>query len=162
MVICYSIMISAHLKAFKALSDETRVRILLLVSGRELCVCQLMAVLGVSQPLISRNLAVLKTAGFLTSRREKKLMFYKLRPDLAGAGLGFAKPILKSLGNSDRAAEDRRGLEACREFQKITGRCDMKSFREFMRKRKRLTAQAPKGGSPKAGQSANAPTEGAI
>ena len=130
-------MIGHYIKALKALSDETRARILLLVSGRELCVCQLMAVLGVSQPLISRNLATLKSAGFLTSRREKKLMFYRLRADLAGAGLGFIKPVLKELGASEQAAKDRRRLTECREFQKMTGRCDMKTLREFMRKRKR-------------------------
>ena len=130
-------MVSAYIKAFKALSDETRIRILLLVTGRELCVCQLMAVLGVSQPLISRNLAVLKAAGFLTSRREKKLMFYRLRPDLSGAGLGFARPVLKGLGASSQAAKDKRILTECRKFQKLTGRCDMESLREFMKKKRK-------------------------
>ncbi|MDA8086025.1 MAG: metalloregulator ArsR/SmtB family transcription factor [Nitrospiraceae bacterium] len=129
-------MMDGRIKAFKALSDETRLRILLLVSGGELCVCQMMAVLGISQPLVSRNLAVLKDAGFLVSRREKKLMFYRLRPDLDGAGLGFARPVLKDLAGSGQADEDRRSLSACREFQKATGRCDMKSFREFMRRKR--------------------------
>ncbi|MDA8086452.1 MAG: metalloregulator ArsR/SmtB family transcription factor [Nitrospiraceae bacterium] len=129
-----------HLRVFRALSDETRLRILLLVSGRELCVCQIMAVLGTSQPLVSRNLNLLKAAGFLLSRREKKLMFYKLRPDLEAHGLGFAGDILKDLARTERAAEDRSCLQECQEFQKTTGRCDMKSFREFIRKKKKLSS----------------------
>ncbi len=129
-----------YLKVFRALSDETRLRILLLVSGRELCVCQIMAVLGTSQPLVSRNLNLLKSAGFLLSRREKKLMFYKLRPDLDARGLGFASSVLKDLAQTERAAEDRTCLKECQEFQKATGRCDMKSFREFIRKKKKQPA----------------------
>ncbi len=134
----YDNVMNEYLKALRALSDETRLRILLLVSGRELCVCQLMAVLGTSQPLVSRNLNLLKSAGFLLSRREKKLMFYKLHPDLAAGGLGFAKGVLKDLSETERAAEDRNCLEECQEFQKTTGRCDMKSFREFIRRKKKL------------------------
>ncbi len=144
-------MIEGRVKAFKALSDETRLRILMLVAGRELCVCQMMAVLGVSQPLVSRNLAILKEAGFLVSRREKKLMFYRRRPHLEDAGLGFVKTILKDLAGSDRAAEDRRRLGACREFQKATGRCDMKSLREFMRRKR------PAGNTSAAGKTSAAP-----
>nr|MDA8388337.1 metalloregulator ArsR/SmtB family transcription factor [Nitrospiraceae bacterium] len=136
-----------------------------LVAHKELCVCQLMAVLGVSQPLISRNLGVLKAAGLLISRREKKLMFYRLRPDLSGTGLGFAKAILKTLEDSDKAAEDRLCLTECREFQKATGRCDMESLREFTRRRK-LRAAVKAGGVPavKTGKAAKseARTEGAI
>ena len=136
-----------YLKAFRVLADETRLRILLLVSGRELCVCQIMAVLGTSQPLVSRNLNLLKSAGFLLSRREKKLMFYKLRPDLAACGLGFTKSILKDLAGTEKAAEDRNCLGECQEFQKATGRCDMKSFREFMRKTKNKKLPSGNGAS---------------
>ncbi|MGW8271895.1 MAG: ArsR/SmtB family transcription factor, partial [Thermodesulfovibrionales bacterium] len=55
---------------FKLLSDGTRLRILMLLDRNELCVCQLMAILGVSQPLVSRNLSLLARGGFLEDRRE--------------------------------------------------------------------------------------------
>ena len=53
-------------KIMKLLSDNTRLRILMLLTRRELCVCQIMGVLGVSQPLVSRNLKLLGDAGFLS------------------------------------------------------------------------------------------------
>ena len=57
-------------KAFKALSDETRLRILNLLLERECCVCEVMQVLELSQTRASRNLAVLYDAGFLKLRKD--------------------------------------------------------------------------------------------
>src|SRR5208282_6737131 len=68
----------------KLLSDESRLRILLLLTKKELCVCQIMGVLNMSQPLVSRNLSLLLKAGFLKGRREGKLMFYKIKKVLPG------------------------------------------------------------------------------
>jgi len=50
---------------FKALSDDTRLRVVKLLQERELCVCELMQVLDMSQPRISRHMSVLKNAGLL-------------------------------------------------------------------------------------------------
>ena len=58
------------LKALKALSDETRLRILNLLMERECCVCEVMQALDISQSRASRNLGVLYDAGFLKSRRD--------------------------------------------------------------------------------------------
>ncbi|HOT02747.1 MAG TPA: metalloregulator ArsR/SmtB family transcription factor [Methanolinea sp.] len=60
---------------FKALSDETRLRIYLLLK-RELCVCQIQVALGMSQTKISRHLTVLRNAGLVTARREGLWMYY--------------------------------------------------------------------------------------
>ncbi len=57
-------------KAFKALSDETRLRILNLLLERECCVCEVMQALDVSQTRASRNLGILEDAGFVESRRD--------------------------------------------------------------------------------------------
>ena len=57
-------------KAFKALSDETRLRILNLLMERECCVCEVMQVLNISQSRASRSLSALYDAGFLKLRRE--------------------------------------------------------------------------------------------
>ena len=62
-----------------ATSDSNRIRILMLLTRRELCVCQVMGVLGVSQPLVSRNLKLLGDAGFLEERKEGKLVFYSMK-----------------------------------------------------------------------------------
>jgi ArsR family transcriptional regulator, arsenate/arsenite/antimonite-responsive transcriptional repressor len=63
---------------FKALSDETRLRILKLLEHGELCVCDIVAACGMTQPSISFHLRVLKSAGFVTDRKQGKWMHYKL------------------------------------------------------------------------------------
>src|SRR5208283_3352243 len=75
------------LDLIKLLSDESRLRILMLLTKKELCVCQIMGVLDMSQPLISRNLSLLLKAGFLKDRREGKLMFYSIKKVLPGKHL---------------------------------------------------------------------------
>jgi ArsR family transcriptional regulator len=65
-------------KAAKALSDETRLRILNLLLVRECCVCEVMQVLNVSQTRASRNLNLLYDAGFLKVRREGLWAYYSI------------------------------------------------------------------------------------
>lgn len=67
-----------ELDLFKALSDETRLRIMVLLSEKELCVCQLEWALSLTQAKISRHLAVLKNAGLVQDRREGLWIFYSL------------------------------------------------------------------------------------
>jgi len=63
---------------FKALSDETRLRIVVLLYKRELCVCQIEAALGISQTKASRHLALLRHAGLLKTRRDGLWIYYAL------------------------------------------------------------------------------------
>lgn len=71
---------------FAALADRTRLRLLNLMNGREVCVCYLVEVLGQSQPKISRHLAYLRRAGIAAARREGKWMHYRIVvPKRAGA-----------------------------------------------------------------------------
>lgn len=63
---------------FKALSDETRLRILGLLLHGELCVCELMAILELPQSTVSRHLAYLKNAGLVSDRRQGIWMHYHL------------------------------------------------------------------------------------
>jgi len=65
-------------RLFKALADETRLRILALLSHGELCVCHLHEALGISQPNVSRHLAILRAAGIVEDRREGKWIHYRL------------------------------------------------------------------------------------
>ena len=67
-------------RLFKALGDETRVRIVALLSHGELCVCHLEAALGLSQPNVSRQLAVLRAAGVVDHRRDGNWMYYRIAP----------------------------------------------------------------------------------
>ncbi len=56
-------------KMFKALADRTRLRIIGILLGQEACVCDMQATLGLSQPLLSRHLAYLRSAGLVRDRR---------------------------------------------------------------------------------------------
>ena len=67
-------------RAFRAFSDRTRLRLLNLLRGGETCVCDLVEVLGVPQPKVSRHLAYLRRAGLVVARREGLWMHYRLAP----------------------------------------------------------------------------------
>jgi ArsR family transcriptional regulator len=67
-----------YTEVFKALADRNRARILKMLEERELCVCQIMAVIGLKQPTISKHLSVLKRAGLVEARRNGTWMFYSL------------------------------------------------------------------------------------
>src|SRR5438067_8286326 len=65
---------------FRALGDDTRVRIVALLSHGELCVCHVQEALGLTQPNASRQLGILKNAGLVDSRRDGTWTYYKLAP----------------------------------------------------------------------------------
>lgn len=67
----------------KALADQTRLRLLLLLAnGRELCVCELTQALELAQPKISRHLAILRETGVLQDRKAGLWVYYCLHPEL--------------------------------------------------------------------------------
>jgi ArsR family transcriptional regulator len=71
---------------FAALADRTRLRLLNLMNGKEVCVCYFVEILGQSQPKISRHLAYLRRAGVVAARRDGKWMHYRIVvPSHAGA-----------------------------------------------------------------------------
>jgi DNA-binding transcriptional ArsR family regulator len=63
---------------FKALADETRLRILKILQAQEMCVCEVMVALGLTQPTASHHLGLLENAGLVRARKEGKWVFYKI------------------------------------------------------------------------------------
>lgn len=61
---------------FKVMSDETRLRILVLLSKKEMCVCEICDVLNESQPKVSRHLAKLRDANLVRDERQGQWVFY--------------------------------------------------------------------------------------
>jgi DNA-binding transcriptional ArsR family regulator len=108
----------------KALSDETRLRLMKLLEGGELCVCELMQVLDMSQPRISRHLGVLKNAGLVDDRREGKWVYYSL---CNGTENEEVKVILKTvsiIGNDDPAVKrDKKNLQKAAGLRETLGTC---------------------------------------
>jgi ArsR family transcriptional regulator, arsenate/arsenite/antimonite-responsive transcriptional repressor len=63
---------------FRTLADRTRLRLLNLIAGKEICVCYFVEILGMNQPKISRHLAYLRRAGIVAARRQGRWMHYRL------------------------------------------------------------------------------------
>ena len=68
----------AKSKVFKAFSDSIRLRILGLLSSREMCVCEVMVALGLTQPTASHHLRILENVALVKDRKEGKWVFYSI------------------------------------------------------------------------------------
>jgi ArsR family transcriptional regulator len=105
---------------FAALADTTRLRLLNLMAGREVCVCYFVEILGQSQPKISRHLAYLRNAGIVTARREGKWMHYSICPPVEACAASIFTAVLAALGNDKKMRADRAKLDrACCAPQKL-------------------------------------------
>ena len=69
---------TAEMKVFKAVADATRLKILKLLSGGELCICEIMLALKRPQSSISHNLSLLEDAGLVKERKEGKWCRYRI------------------------------------------------------------------------------------
>jgi ArsR family transcriptional regulator len=96
----------------KALSDPGRVRILLALRRRELCVCQITELFGFAPSTMSKHLSVLHHAGLIQSRKTERWVHYRLPDKPVPAAIGEALDwVKKSLGKSREAAADTQRLD---------------------------------------------------
>jgi len=96
---------------FKALSDETRIRILKVLMQRECCVCEVMQALDISQSRASRNLSTLEDAGFIKSRREGLWIIYSINEQAANSHVASLIKLLRgSLVNEEIILQDKERL----------------------------------------------------
>jgi len=99
---------------FAALADPTRLRLLNLIAGREVCVCYLVEILRQSQPKISRHLAYLRRADIVAARRDGKWMHYRLAAPRNAAAASILATLLDELGRDPHLQADRERLSrAC-------------------------------------------------
>jgi ArsR family transcriptional regulator len=91
----------------KAAGDRNRLRILKMLGGRKMCVCELTAVLGITQPSVSRHLRMLKDAGLVQVERDGQWINYRLNNE---TGDGFVRDMLtlvdRWLGDDPQILED--------------------------------------------------------
>ena len=100
------------IRALKALSDETKLRMLNLLAGQECCVCEVMQALDISQSRASRNLGALHNAGFLKLRKDGLWSIYSLdKEGIPAYSLDLAGVVIKALSKNDVAALDKKRLE---------------------------------------------------
>jgi len=94
---------------FKVLSDETRLRMLILLYQEELCVCELSGILNVSQPRISQNLSKLRDMNIVNDERKEKYIYYSLKKENELL-LNILKDIIGDIDSHPRLIADRNGL----------------------------------------------------
>jgi DNA-binding transcriptional ArsR family regulator len=101
----------------RAISDPARVRMLKLLHGGELCVCEIMDVMGLGQSTASKHLGILKAAGMAESRKEGTWSYYRLAEKARGHNRDFLKFIDARLNDDEAVKKDRKRLEK----RKLTG-----------------------------------------
>jgi ArsR family transcriptional regulator, arsenate/arsenite/antimonite-responsive transcriptional repressor len=95
-----------------ALSDETRIRILMMLDIAELCVCQITAALELAPSTISKHLSILEDADLILRRKEGRWVFYRLNMPEFSTSIGDALRLVKgSIGQSENIANDRKKIE---------------------------------------------------
>ena len=100
---------------FSAFADETRLRILNLLSGGELCVCDLCEVLGEIQPKVSRHLAILREAGLVRVRSQGKWKFYSFTDAPSPLQARLLGCVGSCLAEIDVLVDDRDYLDSLRD-----------------------------------------------
>jgi ArsR family transcriptional regulator len=105
----------------RALADSTRVRIVAALRNGELCVCELVDALGISQSSLSSHLQICRQSGVVTTRKESRWIYYSLSTRY--------KPLierifseLQTLGTDEQLGRDARRLKKRLQMRK-GGRC---------------------------------------
>jgi ArsR family transcriptional regulator len=98
-------------KLFRALGDETRLRIVALLSHGELCVCHLETALDLSQPNVSRQLGILRAAGVVDARRDGSWMYYSLAPQEHEAVKAMIDQVARLFGAKHAIRSDHAKLK---------------------------------------------------
>lgn len=99
---------------FRVLAHETRLRLLTLLSTGEHAVGELEAASGVGQPGLSQQLAILRKAGLVTTRRAAKQVYYRLKPAALAPVSGFLSQLAGSVPPAAQAAPISRTGSAAR------------------------------------------------
>lgn len=102
------------LKVFKALSDRTRLRIIRLLMARELCVCEMMYVLGLAQSRLSHQLRILRDAALVEDMRDGQWIIYRISPGSRATIAELLAVFAKDQAHRpDEEAADRKKLKDC-------------------------------------------------
>ena len=94
---------------FKAMADQTRLRIVALLSGGEVCVCDIHETLGIPQPRASRHLAYLRRTGLVLDRKEGLWVYYRLADPNDPVLQTLLSAVVHCLGHVQGVARENRG-----------------------------------------------------
>ena len=110
----------------KALSDESRLRALASIRNGELCVCQIIHVLGLSPATVSKHMDILERASLVRRRRQGKWRYYRLNDDpKAGLALSALTWVFEQLPKDPRLVEDARKTQKVRrqDLEEVSACC---------------------------------------
>jgi len=128
----------------KALADENRVRMLMALRGRELCVCQIIELFGLAPSTVSKHMWILRSAGLVEARRDGRWVYYRLAGEDASAEVRGALRWLEGSLSADRqATADALRLE---EVLKL----DLEALCRARQERKRNTGRVSRTGRVRA------------
>jgi ArsR family transcriptional regulator len=99
-------------RLFRALADPIRLRLVSLIAGREICVCFLVEILGMSQPKISRHLAYLRRMGLVASRSEGKWVHYRVIEPSDAAAAEILRATVRRMRERPQMLQDEARLSA--------------------------------------------------
>lgn len=94
----------------KALSDENRVRALMMLAGGELCVCQIIEMLGLAPSTVSKHMSILKQAGLVQTRKQGRWIYYRLADRNAPKACEILDWLNRYLDNDKRILDDSKQL----------------------------------------------------
>jgi len=110
-------MLGEYEMVLKAAADPNRARILKMLEGGELCVCQVVAALGLSQSTVSKHLSLLRSAGLVVERKQGRWVHVRLGPSRVN---GYAPPLLSLLrGWLGKDATVRSDAERVRQIRRM-------------------------------------------
>jgi len=95
----------------KALADENRLRIVAALEGRELCLCQLVELLGLATSTVSKHASILQQSGLVTSRKQGRWNYFRLDEDASSVAAEASELVRRALKRDRRARDDRRRLK---------------------------------------------------
>ncbi len=110
--ICMS-QVEQYVELFKEFSDDTRLKLIVLLYRRELCVCQIEAALGISQTKASRHLAILRRAGLLRFRREGLWRYYTLEDPRNNVEANLFESLSQALSTELSNMVQRAKMKTC-------------------------------------------------
>ncbi len=101
------------LQFFRAINDETRLRLFSLLSERDHCVCELTEILALPQPKVSKHLAKLKDLGFVETKREGQFIYYHL--SVSNEIIQEILAVITKHAKDDSVlAQDRQRISTCK------------------------------------------------
>lgn len=98
------------LRQARAIADPTRMRMLKLLEGKELCVCDIMGVMGLGQSTASKHLGILKNAGLVESRKEGTWSYYRVPGKARANNKDFLEFVASRINDDPQIKKDKRLL----------------------------------------------------